>query len=77
MTLCGAAEIFRGKKTPYGASAFVTWVFFFIAALLIELFFLSLLSDGQQIWEMEASVDKDKSQPVRIWSLPGTRVQFA
>lgn len=27
---------------------------------------LSFFLDGQQIWEMEATVDKDKSQPVCI-----------
>lgn len=26
--------------------------------------FLKIFPDGQQIWEMEATVDKDKSQPV-------------
>ncbi len=35
-------------------------IMFFIVSFL-------LFPDGQQIWEMEATVDKDKSQPVRIF----------
>lgn len=31
-----------------------------------SLFTFSSVPDGQQLWEMEATVDKDKSQPVRI-----------
>lgn len=27
-----------------------------------------IFPDGQQIWEMEATVDKDKSQPVSTWT---------
>lgn len=75
MILCGTAEIFRAK-TQSGASRIITWMFFFKAEGFTELLSLSLLPDGQQIWEMEASVDKDKSQPVGISFLPGTRVQF-
>lgn len=75
VTLCGTAEIFRAK-TLSGASRIITWMVFVKAEALTELVSLSLLSDGQQIWEMEASVDKDKSQPVRISFLPGICVRF-
>lgn len=47
MTLCGTAEIFRAKKLS-GASAFVTWVFFFMAVLLIELFFCLYFQMGSK-----------------------------
>lgn len=29
----------------------------------------NILLDGQQIWEMEATVDKDKSQPVSMQNI--------
>lgn len=29
----------------------------------------NILPDGQQIWEMEATVDKDKSQPVSMQNI--------
>ncbi len=36
-----------------------------VLKFMVSFFVFDSFVDGQQIWEMEATVDKDKSQPVR------------